>query len=198
MHRAVQGYYPPGPQTVRPSGVTILAVLYFIIGIVAMIGFFLLAYLLASAPGIALICGGIGILIGVFDFLVGWGLLTLQPWAHTAAIVLAIIQLFNFPIGTILSIIILIYLFQPEIKAAFGQGPPPMMVPGYYPPPVQPYPYQYPPQPGQPWGPPPTAPPPTQPAAPPQAAPGPSSCPNCGRRVGPGTAFCPSCGARLR
>jgi len=144
MRRAVQGYYPPGPQTVRPAGVTILAVLYFIIGIAAMIGFFLLAYFLASAPGIALICGGIGILIGVFDFLVGWGLLTLQPWAHTAAIVLAIIQLFNFPIGTILSIIILIYLFQPEIKAAFGQGPPPMMVPGYYPPPVQPYPYQYP------------------------------------------------------
>ena len=52
MCRAVQGYYPPGPQTVRPAGVTILAVLYFIDGIVAMIGFFLLAYLLASAPGI--------------------------------------------------------------------------------------------------------------------------------------------------
>jgi hypothetical protein len=193
MLRDVQGYYPPAPRTVRPTGVSILAVLYFINGIAAMAGFFLFAVFFARIPGIALICGAIGILIGVFDFLVGWGLWTLAPWAHTAALVLAIIGLLFFPIGTVISIIILIYLFQPEIKAAFGQGPPPMMAPGYYPPPVQPYPYQYPPQPAQPWGPPPTAPPPTQPAAP-----GPSSCPNCGRPVGPGAAFCPSCGARLR
>src|SRR3989475_7885847 len=137
---------PPGypPTTVRPSGVSILSVLYFIQGAIWIVGGFVIAGLFFFDGAIAAICGGIGVILGIANFIVGWGLWTLQGWAPMVAIILAILALFNFPIGTLISIITLIYLFQPEIKPAFGEGPPPM-APGYYPPADgPPYPYQYP------------------------------------------------------
>ncbi len=53
---------------------------------------------------------------------VGWGLWNLKPWARWGAIVLAILGLTNVPIGTIIGVLILWYLFQPEARAAFGEA----------------------------------------------------------------------------
>jgi len=110
---------------VRPSGVTILAVLYWLSAIVAILGGLVyvagMAYLLPLAfLALFWIVGGALIVIGILDIVIGWGLWSLRKWARTAAIVLAVVGLISFPIGTIISIIILWYLFKPEIKACFA------------------------------------------------------------------------------
>jgi hypothetical protein len=51
---------------------------------------------------------------------VGYGLLKLQSWSRIAAIVLAILSLCSFPIGTILGGAVLYFMFQPEAQEAFS------------------------------------------------------------------------------
>lgn len=124
---------PPSPPhalrvpriAVRPSAVTILAVLYWLSAIVAILGGLAcvvgIAYLLPLAfPALFWIVGAVLIVIGILDIVIGWGLWTLKKWARTFAIVLAIIGLISFPIGTVISIVTLRYLFKPEIKAYFA------------------------------------------------------------------------------
>ncbi len=198
--------YPVQQQ--RPTGVTLLAVLMIIEGVLWLTATFLLGLFVFFAAAI-LVCFAVFAIIALFYFIVAWGLWTLQPWARTMAILLAILSLFNVPIGTIIGIIVLIYLFQPEIKAAFGEGPVPVYgqpyvpyaPPGYAPPG---YPPQYPPQqpgyaPQQPYQQPAYQQPPAQPAqAPPAAAPpAGGKCKNCGASLNPGVAFCPNCGSRV-
>jgi len=66
------------------------------------------------------IVGEVLIVIGILDIVIGWGLWNLKRWARTFAIVLAVIGLIGFPIGTVISIVTLWYLFKPEIKACFA------------------------------------------------------------------------------
>jgi len=111
----------------KPGGIVVLAVLYVIEGLFGlgsgalmisggsmfgMGGYGFAASLMAGL-------GAIMIIIGLIDFAVAYGLWNLMPWARTVAIIFAIIGLLGFPIGTIISIIILWYLFKPEIKEAF-------------------------------------------------------------------------------
>ena len=125
---------PPPPAAAlneRPTGVTVLAVLYFIQSIMMMATGFIIDSmfsgmfdLFASLPGstgdgLGMLCILPFIILGLVYFLIGFGLLKMKGWARTVAIVFAIIGLIGIPIGTIISIIILIYLFKPEIKAAF-------------------------------------------------------------------------------
>jgi hypothetical protein len=121
----------------RPDGIGLLAGLFWVLAILAIIGgLFMIG---AKEPIIDVIeeegetsqsvidlveslllgIGTILIIIGIIDIIIGWGLWTLQPWARIAGIILAILSLLNFPIGTIFGIIILWYLFKPEIKEAF-------------------------------------------------------------------------------
>lgn len=122
----------PGMQRgARPTGVTILAVLEFIGGLalLGVGGMFMAAgpvLIPADVPGAGAIfaaLGGFIVLIGLLYFLVGWGLWTGRAWAWTAALVLAIIGLLGFPIGTIISVIILYYLTRPGVKRYFGKAP---------------------------------------------------------------------------
>jgi hypothetical protein len=66
----------------------------------------------------ALFAGGGGLL----SVVVGFGLLKLQNWARWAAIVLAILGLPGFPVGTVIGILILIYLLGDEARIAFEGG----------------------------------------------------------------------------
>jgi len=61
---------------------------------------------------------GLGAL-GIARLVVGFGLLKLSPWARWAAIVLAVLGLGSFPIGTVINVLILIYLLGDEGRAAF-------------------------------------------------------------------------------
>ncbi len=65
------------------------------------------------------VCWAVFGVIGALYFLTAWGLWTGQNWARIIAIILAILGLLNFPIGTVISIIILIYLFKSDVKAYF-------------------------------------------------------------------------------
>jgi len=192
----------PGYQQ-KPAGVSVLSILSFISGVFWIIGavvvFAIFGGLFIGPTDptggglltIAAICSGAFFLFGVVAFVIGWGLWTLQGWAWTVAVIFAIIGLINFPIGTIISVIILLYLFKPEIKAVFGKGPPPLYAPpGYAYPPYGP--------PGAPPYPPPS--PPVQPSRPAFTIPGaPASptCRNCGAPLGPGATFCSTCGTRV-
>lgn len=117
----------------RPAGVTILAILYFIQGILMLLVPIMLTVCLASmltVPGVeeaegdifaaGALCWAVFGILALVYFLIGFGLLKGAGWARIVAIILAIIGLLNIPIGTIISIIILWYLFRPEIKAYFS------------------------------------------------------------------------------
>jgi hypothetical protein len=54
----------------------------------------------------------------------GWGLLTYQPWARILNIVLSALDLFNFPLGTLLGGYSLWVMLNPETVELFEGGRP--------------------------------------------------------------------------
>ncbi len=137
----------------RPTGVTILAVLYFIgtaflaiCGLLFIVGGSMLSSLAQSGgPGSALFAAG-GAVVGAFflvlallELAIGVGFIKLQNWARVVAIVftgiavlfgalgmfsmLAHVMVFALTIRLItlaIQIWILVYLFKPHVKQAFG------------------------------------------------------------------------------
>jgi uncharacterized membrane protein len=59
------------------------------------------------------------LVIGIFEFLAGSALRKHRPWARIAIIVLSIINLFGFPIGTIVGIYSLVVLLSADAKPVF-------------------------------------------------------------------------------
>ena len=110
---------PHGRPKERPMGVTILAVLYIIQGIILMTSPFLLSSMLGFDLMGNAMCFAPFIIIGLIPFLIGYGLWEGMDWARILAFIFAIIGLIAIPIGTIISIIIIIYLRKPEVKAYF-------------------------------------------------------------------------------
>lgn len=109
----------------RPGVITFLAVLHFIGG-----AFWLLVGISscgASPAGadaaIGLVMGPVFLLIGAAQIFCGLGLLRLRPYGRTLQLVFAWIGLIGIPVGTIISVLILIYMFKPGIKLIF-QGRP--------------------------------------------------------------------------
>jgi hypothetical protein len=113
----------------RPLGITILAILAAIAGIFGLLG---TLGLLAFGLGIF---GLILLVLSVVYLVFAYGAWTLKPWAWTlgvalsvASIILTVIQLvqgltnvFSALISIAISGVILYYLFQPDVKAAFGR-----------------------------------------------------------------------------
>ena len=64
--------------------------------------------------------------LGLFSaaFLVtGWGLLKFKPWARIAGIIVAMLSLFQFPLGTAFGVYALVILFRKETEALFAKQP---------------------------------------------------------------------------
>jgi hypothetical protein len=59
------------------------------------------------------------LLLSVPGIVVGYGLLKRKTWARTLAIVLGILNLFNFPLGTALGVYTLWALMQDEVAPLF-------------------------------------------------------------------------------
>ncbi len=120
----------------RPTGVTILAVLNFIVGIFGALGGLVViaAGTAAAAYGfgiegtLAAALGALMLIISLLRFGVGWGLWNIMKWGYQGAMILAIIGIIlALPnivgagiINIIISGIIIYYLIQPEIKDVFG------------------------------------------------------------------------------
>ena len=117
---------------IRPFGVTLLAILVIISGVIAIVGgiFFATIASLLDIDFLGAMSGivaGILVAIGIASFVMAWGLLDGRPWAWTATLVLTIISIIfelasaNF-VGLIIDAIVLYYLFRPHVKAFFGKS----------------------------------------------------------------------------
>ena len=115
-----------------PAGIRILAILFMVGGIMWIIDaiiytFYIIRLIPSDVPlyqlGANTMCCWIGtiILTGLYFGIAG-GLMKGFPGAWMWALIFAIIGLINIPIGTIISIIVLIYLFTPNVKEWFKKG----------------------------------------------------------------------------
>jgi hypothetical protein len=72
--------------------------------------------------GMGMLAGFVGVLVALMSIptlLAGYGQLKFRPWARILTIVLAIIELINFPFGTILGVYSLWVLLSSEGAAQF-------------------------------------------------------------------------------
>jgi hypothetical protein len=63
------------------------------------------------------------LLLSLPGLVTGWGLLKLRPWARIVGIVLAVIGLVNFPIGTAVGVYALWVLLTKETERLFNAAP---------------------------------------------------------------------------
>jgi len=126
----------------RPMGITILAVLAIVGGVLTLLA---AIPLLGAGAAVSTVAGGLGGLVtiwtivalaeGALSLAFGVGAWTLQPWAWTLGVVaygisaiLVIVSLFLFGFTPSLIInlaitgIILYYLFTPDVKRAFNKA----------------------------------------------------------------------------
>jgi hypothetical protein len=134
----------PAPATARPTGITILAVLSAIGGILGILGGIALIGLggigaattgEAAFFGVGAVFGVLALALGIASLAFAYGAWTLQPWAWTLGIILqganiifAVVAIIGGStiqsqiIGVAIAGVILYYLMQPNIKAAFGKA----------------------------------------------------------------------------
>ncbi len=67
------------------------------------------------------IIGSLLLLVSLPGIIAGVGLMRLKPWSRILALVVAIFNLFSFPIGTALSIFALWVLFSEESQRVFNK-----------------------------------------------------------------------------
>lgn len=98
-----------------------------------LIGFFFLTNLgvITGDAQAALIIGIVGtwgglllIVLSVPGLLAGYGLLRRREWGRILAIVVALLNLFNFPLGTLLGVYTLWVLLQTNANELFAQSKP--------------------------------------------------------------------------
>ncbi len=127
----------------RPTGVTILAILAIIGGVLGLCGSLSLFGLggLAAVSGevstgaMTGLYGGLGLVSSLIYLAFGVGAWLLKPWAWILGVIAAGLSvvsnvlslvgggtLIAAVIGLIIPVVILWYLFRPEIKAAFGRA----------------------------------------------------------------------------
>jgi hypothetical protein len=134
----------PAPATARPTGITILAVLSAIGGVLTILvgiaaiglgGIGAAASGQAAFFGLGVVFGIIALALGIASLAFAFGAWTLQPWAwslgvilQAANIIFAVVAVIGGSdissqiIGVAIAGIILYYLMQPSIKAAFGKA----------------------------------------------------------------------------
>ena len=110
----------------RPLGITIIAIIVAIYGVLSIIAGIGLLSAGATVPGV------IALVLGVLQLILAWGLWTLHPWAFWATVILEVLALLNgifaFTQGNtsagivaiVIALVVLIYLFADRnVRAAF-------------------------------------------------------------------------------
>jgi len=100
--------------------VTILAILQILGGFLGLLA----ASIFFIVPFWGWIIGGFLAIFALLDVVIGWGLWSMKSWAWMVAIILNIIGIIiGIPtadwLGIIISIIVILYLQQPDIKSRF-------------------------------------------------------------------------------
>ncbi|MGC8600791.1 MAG: hypothetical protein ACP5LX_07050, partial [Nitrososphaeria archaeon] len=120
------GPYPPSSIS-RPAGVTILGIIQILFSLgdlvagMILAGFFLTA---SGAPYVGGILADLGVLFifaGALSLIFAIAFLTGRNWGRILMMIGAVIELFAFPIGTVIGIVILWYLTRPRVRAYFKQ-----------------------------------------------------------------------------
>jgi len=114
----------------RPDGVTLIAVLQFIsggLGILALMVMLIVGLVMLAVPAngamaillMLFLCGLLIIACSLLSIAAGVGLLRLSNWARWVTIIMAILSLPAFPIGTVIGGLIIWYLLQDSVTALF-------------------------------------------------------------------------------
>jgi general secretion pathway protein G len=108
----------------RPGLVTAIAVLQFF-GAALMLIFAIAAFALPSSGtqadrGAFMVFGAFTLVFAVASLVTGIGLWKMADWGRTLQIVLACIGLLAIPLGTIISILLLVYFTRPHVKILFS------------------------------------------------------------------------------
>jgi len=116
----------------RPDEVLIIAIYHFIEAALLLLGLLgigvagiAVLFAMAEDPSVAIALGfmtigAVFLVLGAaLNVAVGWGLLRMQNWARWAAIILSVLRLPNFPIGTVIGGLIIYYLVQDRARALF-------------------------------------------------------------------------------
>ena len=126
----------------RPTGITVMAVLAAIGGVfgllaaVALLGVGAAASATGGLGGLAALAGIIVLAYSVLSLVLAYGFWTLKPWAwplgigvQVLGIIQAVLQFMNnstsvvsLVISLAIAGVILWYLYQPHVKAAFGRA----------------------------------------------------------------------------
>jgi len=119
--------------TERPLGVTIIGILWILLGLLTLSAGILISTVGTLIAGLfGLVAGVVIVILGLIDIVFGIGCFMGWPWVWILCIILAVVHLlfgiaglftsgFSSLIGIIITGIILYYLFQPNVKAWFGQ-----------------------------------------------------------------------------
>jgi hypothetical protein len=109
----------------RPTGITVVTTLFGISGLLNLLAGAAMLLMGTTIPGMkpimaATVVGGVIVLFGLLDLVVAYGTWEMYKWARTAGIVLGVLSLLSFPIGTIIGLVILYYLtLHDETVAVF-------------------------------------------------------------------------------
>ncbi len=110
----------PTPPSSLNRNLALMMVLLAFVLLLGSLGMQLEAGFLPGAAGeILQWLGYLGLFLGILAFLVAHGLGSGLAWAPRAAAALSALSLIFFPQGTILGIILLWYLYRPEVRALF-------------------------------------------------------------------------------
>lgn len=121
----------------RPTGVTIIAALMIIGGVLGIIGSIAIIGLLGTMGfGVGALIGIVALASSVLSLVAGIGLWQLKPWGWTLAFAIAVINIVvniisvltdnntiaGVAVNTIINAIVIYYLNTPAVKAAFGRA----------------------------------------------------------------------------
>jgi len=112
----------------RPGVISVLAVLHFLAGPFMLLGGVIIAVVSFGNEGpqnaLMIGLGGVYAVFGLVSIVCAIGLWNLKGYGRTIQLVLSFIGLLGIPFGTVISALILVYLFKPGVKVLFSETPP--------------------------------------------------------------------------
>ena len=117
----------------RPVAITFLGVVHVLGGLLLLLGAAAAGYFRVKAPAevqpVLLVVAVVLAVLALLQLACGTGLLKLRNYGRILLIIIAALGLVIFPIGTILSILILVYMLKPGMRILFSERPASSLLP---------------------------------------------------------------------